>query len=96
MNMLKYIYLAAALVLSTPTYGNTVETCYVYSEIVLNTAHLRDQGLTPKEVLEVLLRVGMPLEVAKTLLVYVYAVGAKVGPEELQVNFMNTCVGNQA
>ena len=94
--MLKYLYLSLALIMATPTYGDTTETCYIHSELVLITANLRDQGVEPREVLDVMLGSGLPLELAKKLLVYVYVVGSEVEPEDLQVIFMNACVGDKA
>ena len=94
--MLKYLYLSLALIVATPTYGDTKETCYLHSELVLTTANLRDQGVTPREVLDAMLGSGLPLELANKLLVYVYVVGSEVEPEVLQVIFMNACAGDKA
>jgi len=92
----------AAAVIATATFVTPASaalpmaTCKVLGNLIENVATLRDAGVSPVEVYELLTENGLTPAVAANMLEIVFITGKDVDGSLLNPLFVGTCVGESA
>lgn len=95
---MKRIITAAVLLLgfavtpAAPAKAMDVEFCSALSSSVESMAKARDEGYGPQESYDLMLKVGLPDEMAVVLLNLVYVDGIYASPEELKSLTLSVCL----
>jgi hypothetical protein len=98
--MFKAIIAAAAIAtvsfVTTASAALPVSTCKVMGETIEQMANVRDQGIGPDVMYEILVENGVNSKIAISMLEIVYITGKDVDGSILGPLFVGTCVGESA
>mgnify|MGYP001117413903 CR=1 FL=1 len=92
----------AAAIIATTSFATTasaglpVATCKVMGETIEQMANVRDKGIGPDVMFELLTENGISQEIALSMLEIVYITGKGVDGSILGPLFVGTCVGESA
>lgn len=92
---MKTIIFVLSLMLIGSTSAVAEETvCPMVSEIAYKVAHMRDDGLTPKDAFDILVMAGMPTDVAEKVVVAIYVALEDESPTEVGEVYLEKCLGD--
>lgn len=93
---MKYVILVVVfLMISTvkATAQDQAELCHTASDISKQVALWRDQGIDPNLSFSAMLGLGLPPDVAISVVAYIYRMYADRSPDEIKEQILQACLG---
>ncbi len=93
---MKYVILVVALLMMSTvkvTAQDQAESCRTASDISRQVALWRDQGIDPNLSFYAMLNLGLPPQVAISVVDYIYRMYADRSPDEVKEQVLTSCLG---